>query len=142
MLETLIPPINSLLDLIGHNTATADDEDAAVDGEKLPQPGQRRSRFYGITIKDLLEAGYLKPNDLLVSTNGRWPATARVTKDGHIEQGGTSYETPSPAASAAAHGGAMAGWDFWAIQDKTGTVALKTLRARYLRDRSEITNQH
>lgn len=142
MLQTLISPIGSLLTLIGHNTATADDEDATTDSEKPPQYGQRKSRFYGITVKNLLEAGYLKPDQLLVSTNGRWPATARITNDGHIEQGGTSYETPSPAASAAAHGGAMAGWDFWAIQDETGTVALKTLRARYLKDRAGSNDQH
>lgn len=135
MLETLIPPIEYLLRLIGHDTATAGDE--ITNDESPPQSDQRQSRFYGIKIKDLLNAGFLKAEDQIVSTNGRWPATARITPQGKIEHDGNEYDTPSPAASAASHGGAAPGWDFWAIQSNTGLVPLKTLRARYLREQQE-----
>ena len=49
----------------------------------------------------LLEAGLIKADDVLVSTNGAWSARARITSDARIVMDDEFYETPSGAACAA-----------------------------------------
>ena len=74
----------------------------------------------------LSEAALIEAGDVLVSTNGAWPARARVAADARIEMDDELYDSPSAAASAA-KGGAANGWDFWARQTPTGSVPLSTL---------------
>lgn len=125
-LETIIPPIRRVLRLLGYDTDTPDDQSA-------PPPVKTSSnRFYGITVKQLLDAGLLAAGETLTSTNGLWPATAIVTPDGSVEFNGSPYPSPSKAASSAKNGMAANGWDFWAVQRPTGATTLATLRSRLL----------
>lgn len=125
-LETTIPPIRRVLRLLGYDTETPDDQLVVVTGKT------RSSRFYGITVKQLLSAGLLTVGEKLTSTNGMWPATAVVTADGSVELDGAIYPSPSKAASAAKNGMAANGWDFWAVDRPYGITTLATLRARWL----------
>ena len=113
--------IQRVMRLLGHDTSSDDDT-----GE-----GKRSSRYYGVKLAELLEAGSIEVDDVLVSTNGAWPATARIAPEGKIAMGGTEFENPSSAAIAV-KGGPVNGWDFWARQTPTGLVRLSTLRAEYL----------
>lgn len=124
MLELVVVPVTRVLRLLGHDPATIDDA-------QPPAPGRRTSRFYGITLAQLIDARLLAVGATLVSMNGAWPATARVIDGGQVEWKGVAYPTPSAASSAVKHG-ASNGWDFWAVETDTGRTTLATLRARYL----------
>jgi hypothetical protein len=125
MLEASVLPISRILRLIGYDPATADDTITTV--TRAP----RTSRFYGITLKQVVTAGLLAAGTPVVSTNGAWPASGVITADGCIEVNGTAYDAPSTAAVAVKNGPAN-GWDFWAVNDPTGRITLATFRARYL----------
>ena len=71
---------------------------------------------------------------MLVSTNGAWPASARIVTGGQIDLEGTVYPSPSAAAAAVKDGPAN-GWDFWAVESSTGRTTLATLRAQLLESR-------
>jgi hypothetical protein len=123
-LEAAVAPIRRVLRLIGYDPASPDDQ---------PSPGpvkKRSSRFFGITVQDLIAAGHLTGGEILTSTNGAWPANGTLLSDGRIDLNGTAHPTPSAAATAVKHGPAN-GWEFWAVDTPTGTVSLATLRARY-----------
>jgi hypothetical protein len=127
MLEASVMPISRLMRLIGYDPATADDTGmvATISGAK------KTSKFFGITLKQVMDAGHLAAGSVLSSTNGSHPATAHALAGGRIEFDGQAYDTPSAAAVAVKHGPAN-GWDFWALETSTGRVTLATLRARYL----------
>ncbi|MBY6709067.1 hypothetical protein HQ308_19945 [Rhodococcus sp. BP-241] len=126
-LEACVLPISRVLRLLGHDPATADES-----GVILSQTGATRtSRFQGITVFHLLQAGMLSAGTKLTSTNGAWPASAEVLSDGRIEFASDIYPTPSAAGKAAKDGGAVNGWDFWAVDEPSGRTTLATLRARY-----------
>jgi hypothetical protein len=121
-LEASIAPIRRVLRLIGYDPASPDDPPSGASG---PAP-----KFHGITVQDLLQAGYVTAGAGLTSTNGAWPATATVLPDGKIQVGTVAHSSPSSAA-AAVKGGAANGWEFWAVDTPTGSLPLATLRARY-----------
>ncbi|WP_029212996.1 hypothetical protein [Arsenicicoccus bolidensis] len=129
-LENAVLPISRILRLIGYDPATADDSGTVSTTTK----SSRTSRFYGITLKNVLDAGYLTPGASVVSTNSVWPATGVINADGSITVNGTSHPTPS-AAAGAVKGGAANGWDFWAVEDAAGKTTLATLRARFVDSR-------
>lgn len=127
MLEQVVLPVQRLLRLLGHDPSPPGDTD------DLPGKAQSKSnRHYGIKLRQIIEAGLLEPGTPLTSTNGAWPANARVTQDGNVEVNGEEYSTPSAAAQAVKGGGTANGWDFWAVTNKEGrrsTLAL--LRKKY-----------
>lgn len=127
MLEACVLPISRILRLIGYDPATADDTGTIT---TVTRP-RRTSRFYGLTLKQIVAAGLLRPGTPVISINGAWPASAVITADGCIEVNGTAYDAPSAAAAAVKHGH-VNGWEFWAINDPTGPTTLATLRAHYL----------
>lgn len=120
-LEMVLVSIQRVMRLLGHDSSSGDDT-----GE-----GKRTSRYYGITLAELFDAGLIEADDVLVSTNGAWPATARIAPEGRIAMDGQEFENPSSAAIAI-KGGPANGWDFWARRTPTGPVRLSTLRAEYL----------
>lgn len=122
-LEMVLVSIGRLMRLLGHDPSSGDDTDTP----------ERKGRHYGVKLAQLLEAGLIEAGDVLVSTNGAWPARARVTSNARITMDDQLYDTPSGAASAAKNGPAN-GWDFWARQTQNGSVPLSTLRAEYLED--------
>lgn len=128
MLEATVLPISRILRLIGYDPATADDT-AAIGVTRV----KKTSRFYGITLEQVIDAGYLPVGETVVSTNAAWPGTATVNADGTLTVNGTVCPTPSAAANMAKGGvGTANGWDFWATEDLTGKKTLATYRARYL----------
>lgn len=127
MLEAAVLPISRILRLIGYDPATADDATALA-----TVTAKKTSRFYGIALKQVIDAGHLSAGTTVVSANAAWPATGVVNEDGSLTVAGKTYPTPSAAASAAKKGGAANGWDFWAIDTTSGKVTLATLRARYV----------
>ena len=120
-LEMVLVSIQRVMRLLGHDSSSGDDN-----GE-----GKRSSRYYGIKLADLFQAGLIKVGDVLVSTNGAWPANARISSEGNIAMDGQEFEHPSRAAIAV-KGGSSNGWDFWARRTPTGPVRLSTLRDEYL----------
>ena len=67
-LENIIPPIRRVLRLLGHDTETPDDQVAG-----RPATRTRSNRFYGITVKQLLDPGLLTAGETLTSTNSVFP---------------------------------------------------------------------
>lgn len=124
MLEMVVLPLQRLLRLIGHDPATSDDH-AEVSTTR------RTSRFYGITLDTLLEAGFVAEGAELVSNNGAWPATAKIGPGGTVIYNDVTYPAPSAAASAV-KGGAANGWEFWAVDDGVKRVTLGSIRAKFL----------
>lgn len=131
MLELVVVPVTRLLRLIGHDPATADDA--------APPSARRTSRFYGITLAQIVDSGLLEVGSQLVSTNGAWPASATVRDGGQIEMADVVYPTPSAAACAVKDGPAN-GWEFWSVQSQSGRVSLATLRAKYLVETNATTS--
>ena len=132
-LENSVLPISRILRLIGYDPATADDTGTVSTTTK----STRTSRFYGITLRDIIDAGVLSPGTTVVSTNNAWPATAVLNADGTMTIDGMTCPTPSSAANAAKGGvGTANGWEFWATEDATGKTTLATYRARYLDSRA------
>lgn len=123
-LETVLVSMLRLLRLMGHEPSSGDDTDPATGSA-------RKGRYYGVTLAQVMEAGQIEAGDVLVSTNGAWPARARVTSDARIAMDGELYDTPSGAASAARNGPAN-GWEFWARRTPMGSVSLSTMRAKLL----------
>ncbi|MFC7497069.1 MULTISPECIES: hypothetical protein [unclassified Nocardioides] len=130
-LEAAIVPISRVLRLIGYDPVTADDSGTVSTTTKA----SRTSRFVGISVKHIIDAGFLAAGTSLVSANSVWPANGSANADGTITFDGTAYPTPSAAAAAVKGTGAVNGWDFWAIEDAAGRTTLATLRARYLDSR-------
>lgn len=128
-LENAIVPISRILRLIGYDPATADDTGRVSTVTK----SSRTSRFYGITLKNVIDAGVLTPGTVVTSTNAAWPAAAVINADGTLTIDGTISPTPSAAANTAKGGvGTANGWEFWAVDDLTRKITLATYRARYL----------
>jgi hypothetical protein len=126
ILESFRDPIVRVLRLLGYDPATADD--SAIDARP-----KRSSKYHGIGLVELVQAGLLSSGATLVSTNSSWPATALLTEHAEVEYGGASYPTPSGAAAAVKSGPAN-GWDFWAVETPDGSTRLSALRARYQDD--------
>jgi hypothetical protein len=77
----------------------------------------------------LIEKGLLKVDDSLYSVDDKWPGTCLVTEDYGLLVEGLRYESPNLAAQAVTSGEKSDGWDFWAVKNKSGWVALKELLA-------------
>lgn len=145
-LEAAVAPIRRVMRLIGYDPTSPDDSAPAgratassgsyTGGPAVPRT--RTQKFFGMTVKDLLDAGLLHAGDTVTSTNGVWPATGTVLVDGSIEVDGTAHPAPSAAAYAVKNGNAN-GWDFWAVETPTGHVTLATLRTRYAEQRTTPT---
>jgi hypothetical protein len=74
-----------------------------------------------VSIKDLLDAGLLKPGQQLVSSAGKHAGRrAIVAQDGWLEVEGKRYESPSGAAKAATKRRAINGWWFWRVGTPDG----------------------
>ncbi len=86
---------------------------------------------YAVRVLDLLEAGLLASNAVLVNQTD--DAEARVLPDGRIEFDGTVYDSPS-GASDAAHGSTTNGWTYWLADTPKGLVSLAALRDEVLAD--------
>ena len=129
-LESVVSPVQRVLLLLGHDPAPAD-EQGEMDESDGSGPVRTSTRFKGITLADILEAGLVEVGTPLVSTNGVWPATASVGPGGVVIYNEQNFESPSGAAKAVT-GGAANGWAFWAVDDGKKLLSLGVLRARYM----------
>ena len=126
-LESTVVPVRRVLRLLGYDTETPDDQTVATAPART-----RSSRFYGITVQQILSSGLLTEGETVTSTNGSWPAIGHIGVGGTVVLEGVGYPSPSKAASHVKNGLAANGWDFWAVTRPTGPVSLATLRARWL----------
>ncbi|MEM9549276.1 MAG: hypothetical protein AAGA77_25040 [Bacteroidota bacterium] len=102
----------------------------------------RKITFYDVSLKDLVEAEYLKPNEKLIMQykpkNGeKKKYTAKIKEDGQLEVLGQIFSTPSYAAlagiqDAGSHRKTVNGWNVWKYKNKT----LKEIRTKYLEEKS------
>ena len=82
-------------------------------------------------IKDLLDAGVIKAEDIWYFNYEGKETTGRITDDGQLEVNGVSYDSPSAAGSAIT-GKACNGWDKWQYDDEQGEwQPISVLREQY-----------
>jgi hypothetical protein len=84
---------------------------------------------WNVSLKDLLDAGLLHPNQKLRLFKDD-KLTAHVTQQGSIRFQNESYRSPTAAAHAVRHS-ALNGWVTWQTKDETGEwISLAELRKR------------
>ena len=95
-----------------------------------PQDVTRTSKFYGVSLRDLLDAGLLEPGErLILATGGREAATVRVTASGELSWQDRTYRSPSDRAFAALLGRqSLNGWTAWYVERPQGRRSLADLR--------------
>lgn len=107
-LEAATQPVAAVLRLLGCSPDTFDDEKVASP-EAVPGPGSPRVRQYGVSLRDLVEAGVLAAGERLTSTYPSYPATATVRGDGTIVHEDRAHGSPSATGSAVRSGKATNG---------------------------------
>jgi hypothetical protein len=122
-LELAIPPIRQVMRLLGYSLEPEDETGPArVPGTK---------RYHGVKLLDLIDAGLIAPGTTLEFTWSGYEGTqATVQPEGTLVCNGNVYRSPS-AAGLAVRGGAVNGWEYWAVRDQHGDlVSLGELRSR------------
>jgi RAMA domain-containing protein/uncharacterized protein DUF5655 len=89
--------------------------------------------YHGISLKDLLNTGYLRSGETLyLSTGRRIVATAFLTATGGIEWEGKVYSSPSDRTFAALLGrSSLNGWTAWNVERGDGRQSLAALRTSF-----------
>lgn len=96
----------------------------------------RQQRYYGVTLRDLLDADLLRPGQALVGIRNGVTHDATLTAEGRIELAdGTREESPSTAGMAALKVGACNGWHFWQADTSRGRVRLTRIRDDFIERR-------
>lgn len=101
----------------------------------------RPKTYHGVTLRDLLNAGYLKPDSelILVGPSGRDMARARLRTSGEIEWEGHTYRSLSDKAFAnLLSRQSLNGWLHWRTGPQEGSELLAEIRARLQRASGEI----
>ncbi len=117
--------------------------------EEEPQPGTRRpAASYDVSVKDLLDAGLIRPGLELRKRYLGSEVEATIEPDGRVRCGSETFKSLSIAAGAArvAVKGLPSdgrryyqtnGWTFWEYEDEAGRRrVIQEIRERYLADRS------
>jgi Restriction Enzyme Adenine Methylase Associated/Protein of unknown function (DUF1524) len=95
--------------------------------------GTSAQRRYGVSFRQLVEAGLITPGTSLTGTRTGQQVTASVTAEGRIRlDDGGEFDAPSAAAIAALHVRSWNGWDFWRVSLPNGPVRLSRIRQDYL----------
>jgi hypothetical protein len=103
-----------------------------VDQAHLHAAQERHSkRYFGISVRDLVEAGLLHAGETLVlATSTKDMATARLSPNGEIIWEGRAYASPSDRAFAALMGRqSLNGWTSWFVERPTGRLSLAEIRS-------------
>jgi len=94
---------------------------------------EKQQRYFGVSLKDLLDAGALHSGQQLTGNRNGVIYSANVTQDGEIElEDGRREESPSKAGAAALGGRSCNGWYFWQADTARGLVRLTRIRDDYL----------
>lgn len=131
LLSAVVDSVVRVMRLLGYELA---------EESTIAQGTQRRRKSAtggGVTIADLINAGLLEDGEQLFSTNGQWPAKAKVAAPDGIRYDGVVHTSPSAAGEAARGGGATNGWTFWAVRRGGESVTLAVLRGEY-----EVSNSN
>ena len=124
-LFSVVRGVEQVMRLLGYELANeAEVKDSKSKTGKTSTLGQ-------VGISDLLAAGLLSDGDNLVSTNGQWPARARIEAPDAIVYNGSRYITPSAAGVAVRKGGSTNGWTFWAVIKGGQVIPLAVLRGEF-----------
>jgi hypothetical protein len=108
--------------------------------QRPPAPRGQKKKFYRESVKDLIDAGLLKPGTMLQSLRKGLMKAALVLPDGSLRVGEQIFTAVSPAAMAVSGNKAEPGWDFWgAPSGEGGYVPLFTLRERLREDGKAVT---
>lgn len=93
--------------------------------------GVRGKRHYGISLRELLDAGLLHPGESLVlATSTKALTTATLTPNGTIWWQERTYETPSHPDFAALMGRqSLNGWTSWFVERPDGRRSLADIRS-------------
>lgn len=125
-LEAAVEPVAAMLRLLGYAPDALDEATPAA-------PSARRGRTtYALSVADLIGRGDLLPGERLVTTRSTLPGEAILNADGSVTMGGAVHPTLS-AAGAALRGGAVNGWELWAVEREGARVPLAAIRARAMR---------
>lgn len=131
VLERYVDPVVAALRACGASPDTAD--------QKPAPKGRKKVTVHPETVADLLEAGLLKADTVLVALKQGVAGTARVNTDGRLEAEGQMHASLSGAAKAVTGSGAESGWDFWgAPSGDGGFVPLSKLRERLREGKASI----
>ena len=90
-------------------------------------------RHFGITVKDLLDAGLLTVGEQLATTRRGRGDRATVQPDGSIRVGNDTYASLSTAAKAVSGTTSEPGWEFWTVMRDGKRVVLFELRSELAR---------
>jgi hypothetical protein len=102
-------------------------------GTKLPG----RKRHFGDTVKDLIDAGLLKPGAELLPVRKALDTPAIVLEDGTVEiKGSAPFASLSAAAQALSGNRSEPGWEFWTVAEGEKRTTLYELRSQ-LRSKRE-----
>lgn len=102
--------------------------------ERPATAGQQR--YYGVTVRQLVDAQFLRPGQSLVGTQSAKTSTGTVTAEGRIElPGGVLCESPSTAGATALGTRSCNGWHFWQTESARGLVRLSRIRDDLLEQR-------
>lgn len=86
---------------------------------------------YGVSVRQLIEAGLLSAGTTLLPAQDDLDAIAEVLPDGRIEIDDEIHDSPSGAARTA-RGGGTNGWTFWIADTSGGPCSLAELRQELL----------
>jgi hypothetical protein len=129
-LEAAVEPVAAMLRLLGY----APD---ALDETAPTSPSARRGRTtYALSVADLVGRGDLLPGERLTTTRSTLPGEATVNADGSVTMDGAVHPTLSAAGTALRGGGAVNGWELWAVEREGARVPLAAIRARAMRNES------
>ncbi|MDQ3695610.1 MAG: DUF5655 domain-containing protein [Chloroflexota bacterium] len=109
-----------LLDLIAEATAHVAKSD-------------RKASYYGVTLRELLDAGFLEAGTqlLLLGNGNREIARATLNQAGEIEWQGNRYRSPSNRDFTRLLGRTFNGWTHWFADLPHGKESLHAIRDRY-----------
>ena len=108
----------------------------ASDAPERPSEPEKHQRYYGVSVRNLVDAAMLVPGQALVGTRNGVTCSATVLPDGQIElPDGRREESPSTAGAAALDAKACNGWYFWQTNTPRGLVRLTRIRDDYLERR-------
>lgn len=106
------------------------------DDTAKPGGGTESNRYYGVTLRELMEAGLIPVGAKLSLFAGRnVVATATLRDDGQIACNGHVYRSLSDKAFAPLLGPtriSLNGWTHWYAQSESGSESLASIRQRYL----------
>ena len=112
--------------------------------KRKKRPSKQRSSpkaRSGVSLRDLVEAGLIRPRTVLTHLYKGRELTATVNKDGTVTFGSEVFKSPSMAGGAARAsvsgkkpGGRLPptnGWRFWRVLTPEGEVTLETIRSKF-----------